>query len=443
MEEEGQYNNGEKTSIGIVIPTAGKGERMSMAKPKQFLSISGKPVIAHTINSFAPLSNCIKSIVVPVGENFEEVTSTIVKEHVLEKLQNKVLIIQGSTTRHRSIMLGVNQLEKYKVNITIIHDAVRPIVDVPLLRRLIDAAIKYGAAGSVTKLCSTVVQISDGSFLEQSLDRHLYVESHTPQAFQQKILLNAYENASDVDLENGTECLALVDKQLLLDGRTNGVKLIEGNPNFLWKITHRKDLLNGINRDALLNSTDDANNLGDLLDIKLINNPCDLKDNHLTFLNDIHSLLSSFSSQTLIGTSTESLKEELNEMTTNYEEEEYPAIPNSIRCECNVIIRFSENEDDFICQIRELECNINSKKMQSNILIFVLENTPTLIRVKVIEELDSLVRRGVICILYFSPKDKETSPNLVYKFRKQLHQIITCCLLQLQTFSSQVFFVGL
>ncbi|CAG2067717.1 unnamed protein product, partial [Timema podura] len=108
--------------------------------------------------------------------------------------RNKVLVVSGEQTRHRSIRAGLRALHKKEspVHVVVVHDAVRPIVPAGLVEELVLAADQHGAAGFTRPLVSTVVQGGEDGFLERTLDRATHFASETPQAFQFNILMSAF-----------------------------------------------------------------------------------------------------------------------------------------------------------------------------------------------------------------------------------------------------------
>ncbi|KAL1415727.1 hypothetical protein MTO96_006605 [Rhipicephalus appendiculatus] len=174
--------------VSVILPAAGTGERMKMKVAKQFsgylISWSSIPPEKHSL-----------------------VVSALKSADLLEK----VSLVPGGTTRHRSIMNGMKHLEQDPPDVVIIHDAVRPIVPRHVLEEVVREAKLHGGAGPVVPLVSTVLKIDSKGFLEESLDRSRYVASEMPQAFQYQLLLKAYERCTEEDYTNGTECLALYD----------------------------------------------------------------------------------------------------------------------------------------------------------------------------------------------------------------------------------------
>lgn len=220
------------SAISVILPAAGTGERMKMKMAKQFYEVQGKPVICHTISAFLQYSWISDIVVVYPPDKHSLVVGALKTTGLLEK----VALVPGGTTRHRSIMNGMKHLEQDPPDIVIIHDAVRPIVPRHVLEEVVREAKLHGGAGPVVPLVSTVLKIDSKGFLEESLDRSRYVASEMPQAFQYQLLLKAYQKCTEEDYTNGTECLALLCKHC-------GVapKLVPGTDE-LFKVTYRKDL---------------------------------------------------------------------------------------------------------------------------------------------------------------------------------------------------------
>lgn len=106
-----------------------------------------------------------------------------------------------------------------------------------VLREVASAACKFGAAGTILPLISTVVAVDDSGFLAHSLDRSKFRASQTPQAFHRAVLAKAYSKCTADDFKFGTECLHLAQTY----GGVAKVKLVEGTPD-LFKVTHKQDL---------------------------------------------------------------------------------------------------------------------------------------------------------------------------------------------------------
>ncbi|XP_041372273.1 D-ribitol-5-phosphate cytidylyltransferase-like [Gigantopelta aegis] len=218
-------------SVGVILPASGTGERMGLSPPKQFSEMFGKPIFFYSIYCFHRF-DWVKTIMLTVSKDYIDGVRKLVADYNL----NKVTVIEGGMTRHRSIFKGIQAFSaRSPPDVLIIHDAVRLFVTNELARNVVLSAKKHGAAGVMRPLVSTVIAI-ESNFLEESLDRNRYWASEMPQAFQFDVIKRAYEQSTDYDFDYGTECLLLATKY-------TGVKahILEGSDD-LWKVTYIKDL---------------------------------------------------------------------------------------------------------------------------------------------------------------------------------------------------------
>ncbi|XP_062393857.1 D-ribitol-5-phosphate cytidylyltransferase isoform X2 [Sardina pilchardus] len=224
--------------VAVVLPAAGSGERTGLSTPKQFCKIIGRPLISYTIHAFERVF-WIDNVVVVVAKESHDLMTDIIHKYN----HTKVKIVEGGSTRHRSIFNGLlafseqgvgSKLQKPKV--VIIHDAVRPFIEEDFLLKITLAANKQGASGAVRPLVSTVVAATAGGYLDHSLERARYKASEMPQGFIYDIIYKAYQHCSEAEFEFGTECLELARQHC----GTSAV-LIEG-PSSLWKVTYQRDL---------------------------------------------------------------------------------------------------------------------------------------------------------------------------------------------------------
>ncbi|XP_055052984.2 D-ribitol-5-phosphate cytidylyltransferase isoform X3 [Misgurnus anguillicaudatus] len=224
--------------VAVVLPAGGCGERMGLPTPKQFCPILNRPLISYTIQAFERLS-WIGTIVVVVAKENQDLMLNIVQTFN----HTKVKVVNGGTTRHRSIFNGLQVLSNNtddalttKPKVVIIHDAVRPFVEESLLLKITLAAKEEGASGAIRPLVSTVIATTLEGYLDHSLERAKYRASEMPQGFLYDIIFQAYQRCSEYDFDFGTECL-----HLALQYCGTNAKLIEGPPA-LWKVTYKRDL---------------------------------------------------------------------------------------------------------------------------------------------------------------------------------------------------------
>ena len=94
---------------GIVL-AGGIGSRMGGDKPKQYLTLKGKPVIIYTIEKFFTYPD-FEKVIVLCPSQWVEHTKDLIRKHIAPA-QNKVCVIEGGTTRNETIMNRLITLSK-------------------------------------------------------------------------------------------------------------------------------------------------------------------------------------------------------------------------------------------------------------------------------------------------------------------------------------------
>jgi 2-C-methyl-D-erythritol 4-phosphate cytidylyltransferase len=203
---------------------------MGLEIEKQFLSLAGKPLLAHTLARFeeTPSIDRIVVIVPPGRERF--CSQEIVVPAQLRKVTR---IVAGAETRQRSVAAGFRALEA-DVDIVVIHDGARPFVTPTLIRATIDAAALDGSAVVAIPEADTLKRVSAEGTVIETVDRQNIWRTQTPQAFRRGILQHALSHAAAHHLD-------LTDEASLVELLSWPVRIVPGS---VWnfKITSPDDL---------------------------------------------------------------------------------------------------------------------------------------------------------------------------------------------------------
>jgi len=118
-----------------VIFAGGTGTRMkSTGLPKQFLEIEGRALIQHTLDPFLQ-SPRIDGIVIVSLESWIDHMRSLVKDLLGDKV---IDVVPGGATGQLSIYAGLDRLRGIAGDdVVLIHDGVRPMIDVDLIDRCI------------------------------------------------------------------------------------------------------------------------------------------------------------------------------------------------------------------------------------------------------------------------------------------------------------------
>ena len=121
MAIEGQNR---KITAAVIVAAGGTGTRMQSSVPKQFLDISGKPVLLHTVESIASLEEVTRIVIALPPDHLAEA------EAMLRQVRARmdILCVAGGPNRQESVRCGVAHVNA-DPDVIMVHDAVRPACD--------------------------------------------------------------------------------------------------------------------------------------------------------------------------------------------------------------------------------------------------------------------------------------------------------------------------
>ncbi|XUY28116.1 bifunctional 2-C-methyl-D-erythritol 4-phosphate cytidylyltransferase/2-C-methyl-D-erythritol 2,4-cyclodiphosphate synthase [Agrobacterium sp. rho-8.1] len=213
--------------IGIVVVAAGRGERAGAPEegPKQYRLIGGKAVIEHTLVQFLDWEQSTHIVVVTHADDralFEPIAQRL-------NAHDRISQVTGGPMRQQSVLAGLEALEAHDVTHVMIHDAVRPFIDVDLLERIANAlAAGAQAVLPAVPVADTLKRGHDGYVGETVSRSHLY-SAQTPQTFDYCLILGAHRHAASSGRSDFTDDAAIAEwagtPVKLVDGIVDNVKL--------------------------------------------------------------------------------------------------------------------------------------------------------------------------------------------------------------------------
>jgi len=208
-----------------VIVAGGSGTRMGNAIPKQFLLLKGKPVLWYTIDSFLRAYDDMNIILVLPKDHVKK------GEKIINQLnaETRIVIVEGGTTRFDSVKLGLQKITDEAV--VFVHDGVRCLISVPLIRRCYNQAIEKGSAIPAVAATDSIRIVRNGSHYVNERQEVRIVQ--TPQTFLSKIILPAFEQSYQD---------SFTDEATVVEANGSTVFLTEGEYDNI-KITRPIDLL--------------------------------------------------------------------------------------------------------------------------------------------------------------------------------------------------------
>ena len=212
--------------IGCIVLAAGNSSRFDKNKSKMFYKIDGAPVIDFTLNNLLSVFNK-RSLYITINKKI-----TKKEKKNLEKYTENPLIIGGST-RHKSLINSLGQINHKRIDYVLIHDAARPNVSIKLIKQIKKEILtgKYDAVVPYIKIEDTVKQAQNKSKFK-TIDRKKLIATQTPQAFK---TINLHKNINNIS-STITDDVQTIEKMKLAK-----IKYILGEKSNL-KITTKSDL---------------------------------------------------------------------------------------------------------------------------------------------------------------------------------------------------------
>jgi 2-C-methyl-D-erythritol 4-phosphate cytidylyltransferase len=105
-------------SVSVIIPAGGIGKRFGSSIPKQFLEISGIPILIHTIRIFDEVEE-VDDIVVSVHSEYYTFTKELLKKYGQGKIKE---VVVGGLERQDSVSNALHTKTVSESDIVLVHD---------------------------------------------------------------------------------------------------------------------------------------------------------------------------------------------------------------------------------------------------------------------------------------------------------------------------------
>lgn len=229
-----------------IILAAGQGKRMGSDVAKQFLLLSGRPVLYYTLKNFE--ESMVDEIILVTGQGQEEYCQKeIVDTYGFSKVKK---IVTGGKERYHSVAKGLDAIsddikarpDMREESYVLIHDGARPFAAPEMIERGILAAQQYDACVLGMPVKDTIKISDDEGFAADTPKRSLVWQIQTPQIFECSLIKKAYKELLLREEELLERGIAITDDAMvveLLSGKR--VKLVEGSYHNI-KLTTPEDL---------------------------------------------------------------------------------------------------------------------------------------------------------------------------------------------------------
>lgn len=215
--------------LWLVVPAAGQGRRMGADRPKQYLPLAGRPVLARTLARLhaalpeARLCLCLD----PDDGHFDPAWVPFADWRRAP----------GGAERVDSVVNALDAIasDAAEDDLVLVHDVARPCVTVDDLRRLVAAIADDPVGGLLAAPVADTMKRDDGAGRVRATEsREGLWHAYTPQGFRHGLLHRALNDA----LARG---VAVTDEASAVEAVGLSPRLVSGRRDNL-KITHPEDL---------------------------------------------------------------------------------------------------------------------------------------------------------------------------------------------------------
>ena len=220
-----------KKNVAVVL-AGGKGKRMGMDIPKQYITVNNKMLICYTLECFQ--NSFIDEIVVVVGKGEID----WFRENVLNKYDfpKVVSVVEGGAERYNSVYNGLMAIEN--ADYVFIHDGARVCITQDILKRGYAAVLDKRAVVAGVKVKDTIKVVSDEGVITDTPDRNHLWQIQTPQIFEFDLIASAYR-----DMINDPDRGNITDDAMVMENYGNiPVHVFEADYNNI-KVTTQDDLV--------------------------------------------------------------------------------------------------------------------------------------------------------------------------------------------------------
>lgn len=207
------------------MPAAGQGLRLAAGMPKAFVSLCGRPLLWHCVQSLLA-SGCVEVVVVAVDAQYHDQARAAVAES-----GDRVLIVTGGVHRHDSVRAALHAVPDAEV--VLVHDAARCLTPVSVIQAVTQAVLAgRRAVVPVLPVVDTIKQVDSDGLVVGTVDRAALRVVQTPQGFAGDLLRRAHQ------LPSGP----VTDDAGLVEALGVPVTTVPGHPHAM-KITTPFDLV--------------------------------------------------------------------------------------------------------------------------------------------------------------------------------------------------------
>lgn len=186
----------------VIILAGGIGTRVGADKPKQFVEVLGKPILAYTCEIFQQNEN-INAIEIVCHHDWMDYCHEMVEKYKINKVR---WIVPGGETFQKSVINGMNQLQDLLGKEISLDDYVfiqyggAPFTSQRIVNAVVEMTKERGSAVTAIPCYQLLSSKDSESTSLHWKDRDMYIIIACPYGFKFSYLLDIYKRASKLGL---------------------------------------------------------------------------------------------------------------------------------------------------------------------------------------------------------------------------------------------------
>jgi len=192
--------------VVALVAAAGSGSRLGGGPPKQFRPLGGRAVLDHCLATLAghPSVGRLVLVLPPLGSGdwSPPGDGSCYRE-------TPMTVVPGGSSRQESVLRGLEAAAAWSPELVLVHDGARPLVSAGLVRRVIDAAARWGAAVPALPVHESLRGVDSRQRIHRLVEREGLQLVQTPEGFAFDLVLEAARRAAAAG-EEADDTVALV-----------------------------------------------------------------------------------------------------------------------------------------------------------------------------------------------------------------------------------------
>lgn len=215
-----------------IILAGGQGVRFNGGIPKQFIELTGYPMLVYSMKTAQQNPNVDKICVVSPLSYHKQV-----REWALEYGITKFdMIVQSGEERYQSVYNGIMAIPAKARDTVIIMTAVCPFVSQVTMNKLYDAIRTYDACITVIKATDAITFSNDGKCVNRTLQKKKLFIQQGPQIYRYNVIRQAHA----AYLEDEYRVEVTEDSELVLNIGVECAMVL--GDRYCIKVTYPEDL---------------------------------------------------------------------------------------------------------------------------------------------------------------------------------------------------------